>query len=669
MKNKTILFAILLVVLAGTVSAVSFKSIDLSRDEIDVGRTFKIELEVKYPESNHQIEFFIDDYMFSSRNVGSGTESIDSSEWDWDTDELNCGEHVARAELRRGNISLENISMDFTVGNLPQVSYDPELPQVGKTLIITVTDAGTSNPISGVKADIFNTMTAKTQKITSDSYGRISYRPQDAGKYRMEFSGKDYCGKREFSARKLLIIDGPNPEDPVVGELVSIALPSSVGVKLYDENGDIYLLAETKIGGGANFTVNDAGTYKIVIGELSSQYWGINKTLVVSSKDTPRITINPQKPVVGEPVTIKVESAGMPLEEAVLTVTAPDNSFDAYTTAASGSIIYTPSAIGKYSVIVEKERHQTTDKSFESKNKLEIDVSPLNPTVGELVVLTVKNQQGSTVGDVALTINEEAKGSTDAAGVYATKFMEAQVYTIEASKTETLYWGDVENLTVSGSLNIALTPDEVEIGDAVKIVVSDNAGAPLTAKLSVAKPDGSTEALESNSYTPSEAGEHTVSASKEGYQEATQKLLVSPHPVDMEYVIDGETLRIILSSRGEPLPNINVKMTSPYQSESTTDSDGAVILTITGSGDYVFEVNKGKTKPDYEIKAVQEKIIKKRNTLLLVAPVLIVVIFAAIAVFVIFSIRQSKTGKGLKTGKKEKGELLSKSKKSSLSNL
>ncbi|MFH1789050.1 MAG: hypothetical protein ABH834_06695, partial [Candidatus Altiarchaeota archaeon] len=608
--RKIIFFTILVLCLAGAASAISLKSIDLSRDDIDVGNKFKIEVEVKYPESNHQIEFFVDDYMFSSRNVGSGTEKMESSEWNWDVDELNCGEHVARAELRRGNISLENLSMAFTVGNLPVVSFDPELPQVGKNMIITVMDAGTGNPISGVKADIFNTASAKTQKITSDSFGRISYHPTDAGKYRMEFSGKDYCGKREFSARKTLIIDGPNPGDPVVGELVSIALPSSVGVKLYDENGKLYLLAETKIGGGANFTVKDPGTYTIVMGELSSQYWGVNKTIVVSSKDTPRITITPGNPVVGEPVTINAESAGEPLEDAVITVTAPDNSFDAYTTAASGSIVYTPTAIGKYSVIVEKERCQTVDKNFESKNKLAIVVSPLKPTVGESVVLTVKNQQGSTVGDVSLTINGESKGSTDAAGVYATKFTEPGEYIVTASKTSTLYWDDVENITVSGSLSMSITPENVEIGDAVKIIVSDNSGTAVSTQLSVTKPDGASETLTSNTYTPQEAGEYTIKTVKQGYREATGKLTASPHPLNLEYMVNEKTLKILVTSRGEPVSDINVKLTNPYATESLTDADGMAIITITGSGDYTFEVNKQNTKPAYEAKTIQEQIVK-----------------------------------------------------------
>jgi hypothetical protein len=644
MGKKVILASLaLLLYVTGSAFAIGFHSIKLSRTRIETGQKFSIEVELDDPETNHQVEFYVDDYLLSKKNVGS-SETIESSDWDWEVNELNCGPHTARAELKRGNVSVENVSVDFNVGRLPDASYDPEKPLVGKTLTITFTDNETGIPASGVKVDIYNTVSSKTEKRTTDGAGKITYSPENYGTYKMTLSGRDYCGKIDFNARHKLSFDGPYPENPVVGEIVSVAVPGSVGVKLLDEKGEVYLTAETKIAGGANFTVNKSGTYTLVIGDLSSRYWCVNKTLVVSDKDVPRITVTPDKSSVGEPVTITVESGGSPLDLAIVTVTSPDNSFDTYTTTSSGTVVYTPSVIGRYSVIVEKERFKTMDKSFESKNRLELDVYPRNPLVGDEVKISVKNQQGNPVGDVSITIDGTGD-STDSSGIYSKKFAKAGAYTITASKNPTLYWEASKNITVSGSLNLTLNSESVEIGDEIKMIVFDNSGAAVEAQITAVKPDGTRKTLEGSFYVPEEAGEHTLEAAKSGYESATKTITVLPRPITLDSSIEEDKLKLTLSSRGVVLPDVSLKLTSPYALESKTDSEGVAYIEIKGAGDYILEVNRENTKPLYESKTIQEKIVKKRKMLLLALPAIVIIASAALALYVIHRIKRGRSGK------------------------
>lgn len=653
-----------------TVSAVSLRSIEVSKDEIRSGDSFYIEVELKSAESGHQLDFYVDDYLFQSFNVRYDKDTIKSAYWDWDSKELDCGEHVVRAELKRGNVSVENISMPLSVGNLPVVSFDPEKPLVGKTVTITLTDAKSKSPISGVKVEIYDPVSTKTASLSTDSLGRVTFKPDNYGKYSMTFSHRTYCGKKDFYARYKLTVDGPTPEDPVVGETICLALPGSIGVKVLDSQGDLYVTGETTIGGGCNFSVSEPGNYTIVIGELSTRYWGENKSLVVLDKSAPQITISPEKPVIGEPVTFNVAAGGAPLANAILTVTAPDNSFDTFTTSSSGAVSYTPVAIGLYGVIVEKERYQSEEKSFESKNKLSIDVYPSTPNVGEEVRFAIKNQMGNPVGDVSIMIDDEVLGSTDASGIYNRSFAATGTYKIRASKSTALYWDAEKQVTVSGKLQMSLSPEQVEVGEQSMVSVFNEAGVAVSAQLKATKPDGTQATLTGNTYEPSEPGDHSITASVSGYQEASQTLKVLPHPLNLEYVVSGNSLKVAVSSHGKPVPDIVVALASPYAAERVSDSGGVVYFDIDVEGEYVFAVNVQNVDADYESKTVPKRIVKSRRMILLIVPVVIIVVLAAAAVYMIYYVKGRRRGKGKKisTGKKKKdGALLEKGKKSSLS--
>lgn len=671
MNNQAIKTIITILFLACSAQAIGFDTIELSRRNIEPDQEFKIEVQLDNPGPNHQVEFFIDDYLLSRQNIGSDSDDVDSSVWDWDINELNCGHHTASAVLKRGNVTVETARLNFTVGTLPDVSFDPEQPRSGKTVTISLTDPDTRGTISGVKVEVYDVTAGKKEKMTTDSFGRVTYRPGDHGEYRLEFIGKGYCGKRVFYARNKLIIDGPKPEDPVVGELVSIALPSSVGVKLLGEDGNVYLTAETKIGGGANFTVNDAGTYIIVIGELSSRYWGVNKTLIVSDKDVPRISFSPENPIIGEPVTIKVATGSSPIDLAVLTVTAPDNSFDAFTTSSSGSIVFNPTQIGRYSVIAEKERFKTVDQSFEAKNKLALDVKPAKPLVGEEVIFSVKNQQANPVGDVTLTFNTGESVVTDASGIYRSSFTQAGQLSVTASKTPTLYWQAAKNLTIYGTLTVTLTPAQLELGEEATIQVTDNAGNQVSAQLSATKPDGTKASVVGNKYVGDEPGVHVIVAELSGYESGDAELSVNPNPLDLVVIVDGEKIMVTLSSHGERVKDVNIKLSNPYVFEAVTDGAGVAFFDVRSAGEYVFEVNNKQTKKIYETKTQTERIIKIRNSLFLIIPLFFVIAFTAIALFIVYHLSQSKKTGKKKTkrgkGKKKSGETFEKSGGSRLS--
>jgi hypothetical protein len=322
--------------------------------------------------------------------------------------------------------------------------------------------------------------------------------------------------------------------------------------------------------------------------------------------------------------------------------------------------------VGTYTVVVEKEKYKAVDKSFESKKKLYISFSPRSPKVGEDVTLTVKDKDGNPVADALVSIDGGKSEATDASGVYVTKLIEVKTYTITASKESFMYWGSEEKLTVRGSLNLTLNPDAVEVGEEARIIVVDGMGKPITAELNVTKPDGLQQSLKDTSYIPDEPGNHTITASKDGYETAVKVFYVSTHSISLNYTIEKKMLTVAISSNGMPVQDINVKLINPYNDSSATDSNGLTYFTIQSAGDYVFEVNKEKIKKEYESKTVTEKIIKKRNTILLALPVIIVVSLAALAVFVVYQFKRRKKGRGT-VRKKSGGEApLERSEKSTL---
>ncbi len=428
-----------------------------------------------------------------------------------------------------------------------------------------------------------------------------------------------------------MLVDGPHPENPFVGELAQIAVPVGVGVKIVNSTDDVYLTAFTSISGGANFTINEPGEYTLVIGEISSEYWGMNKTLTVLGKATPDIKFTPENAVIGEALTIKATAQETPVADAFVTVTAPDGSFDTLVTSSSGEVVYTPASVGKYSVKVEKKGISPESSTFEAYNGMRIEFIPARPNVGEEVTLTVRNQMGGPVSDASVLVDDIISGVTDELGKFRLNLTEDRSYNISVRKSR--YWDAIANVTTKGGVFLKIEPELLEAGGSATVSVVNACGKRTEGIIEVLGP-GIMESVVGDSYafTPKVAGNYTVSVFKEGYNESVVSgvLTVEPHPIKVEWKVDGKNLVLLFTIHEQPAAGINVGLRGPVELNITTGNDGRIIVPLNGSGVYYVDVNKKNANPEYETKTESREIAKEYDY-----PILIAIILAVVGVVII----------------------------------
>jgi len=379
----------------------------------------------------------------------------------------------------------------------------------------------------------------------------------------------------------------------------------------------------------------------------------------------PEIAVTPVRGVIGEPVTIDVKSKGPPLPSAVVTVTGPDNSFETYTTAASGKVTYTPASIGRYSVKVEKAKYTVVDKTFEVRNKLVMELKPANPKVGQEINLTLRNQLGVPVPDTPIVVDGKAD-LTDENGGYSFTLPEAKEYNISTNKGSSMYWDASKVVTPEGVMYL-MVDGEAEIGDTVSVSLLDQDKKTTSGKIVVTTPEGFTQEITSETYTPKSAGSYGITATKPGYGRISKTLEVRPLPLDVSFTPDGSILRVGLTSHNTPIAGITVRVTTPYEREEISDEEGVVSFPIQSTGDYEIEVNTVGTLTEYESKIVSRKVKKSYKILWLLIPAAVIIAFVVVALLLIYlSHHRIKKEQGLG----DKGDVkIKKAKKSSLSGL
>lgn len=614
---------LILVLLATSVmgASSSLKDIDLSDDHVKVGEEFDVEVRVSRAESGQKLHFYVDDYEFKTVNVGTNTVDVrvEYDDNEWDMHELTCGVHTIRVVLKRGNTSIDEISETLEVGNLPKITLEPENMLAGRTNKIILKDRDSGNALSSVKIEIYNTRTGDRYEKTTNIGGTASFNPKNSGKYRLTITGK-YCGKLEFYAKKKIVIDGPRPTNPVVNEVVTIALSTGVGAKLLTMDGELYKALYTTIGGGVNFTIESAGSYILSLGDLSRTYWARNVSINVSSKEVPEVTISPARGVIGEVVSIEVKSNGAPLGDTYVTVTAPDNSFDIYTTTSSGKIVYNPKLIGEYFVNIEKDRYASVQKTFSTRNDFKVAFNPAKPRINEVVVMTVRSQLDNTVSDISVTIIDLTSGMTDSLGRYNFSLPKAETYEVRLMKTR--YWDYAVNVSAFGLLTIDLGKTTIELGKNITIGVADQSGSTIETTITATR-DGAKETI-SNVFAPSTPGVYNITVEKNGYLSDSRIVEVLPHPIEVLFDTDRDVLTIKLESHGSPVSGISVSLDGD---EAVSDEWGEVMFSIR-TGEFDIGVNQVNTIASYEIKTLSREIGKEYSILLLIVPVSLVAILA-----------------------------------------
>jgi len=637
---KRIGVLIMLVLLASSAHAASrITDIDLSDKRIKETDSFRIEVTVKNPESGMILEFYVNKDKINTVNVGSSKDDYESNTIDLKDEPLGCGTHIAKAVLkyRENDEEISSLSMDFSIGNLPNIRIEPERPLVNKDVKIYLTDPETKSPVVGVKIQIDYTVNweDKTSKGSTNIEGYRSFTPVTYGRYDIIIDDNEYCGETRFYAKNILRMDGPHPENPVVGELVHLAVPMGVGVKVLDKNGDKYLTAFTTAGGGANFTINESGNYTLVVGELNSRYWGINKNMTVAKRPVPEIEFNPTTAVVGKSISLSVTSRDSPLTDADITISGPDKSFDDFVTPSSGKISFTPMSVGEYTITVEKPRYDSISQAVLVKNELYLEIEPKVPAVGGNVTLIVRNQLGHVVAAVAVLLDDEEMGITDAGGRYTLRLAEPKNYTIKASKRDIRYWDAEIKVAPATELRIELESELVRVGDFTQVIVYDKLGTPIEAGLTAKDPEGKTTQINANTFTPTTHGVHTIIATKIGYGTTSKEVEVKASPINVDWNSKGRNLILTLTSNNKPVKDITVAFSEPVEGTLKTKSDGTISLPLKTSGKYIIEVNKVEKNEDYESKTESRTIKKDYRIWLLLFLVMIVIAGAFIVVYII----------------------------------
>ncbi len=635
MESKSrVVFCILLILSLGSyAAALSTRGITVSDDPVDYWDSFEVTAELGGDTCSLVADFYVDDFRFARQNVGCGDNEItgkfDLDKDDWELRGITCGPHKARVELLRLNTIMLNDSVDFNIGTVPDLEFTPLKPTPGKDVRVKLKDPDTGNVLKTVDVRIRDQFGGDPVSRRTGGDGTFTFKPNVAGEYTMSVLERDYCGDIKFYIKRPMIVDGPHPENPVVNENILIAVPTgaSVGVKVIDSAGELYQTVPVSYNGGANFTISDPGDYTIVVGELSTRYWSLNKTLTVSERPVPEITIAPEQPVVGKPITITVKSRDDPLQAATVAVQKPDGVEREYTTSSGGTVNYDAvTATGEYTIRVSKAKYETVSDTFEAYHGFNVVLEPESPTVQDTITMTVNDQDGNPVGDALVEIPEAGfRRVTDMGGRLTLNLQEPREHSIQITKD--LFWDKTVQLTPYGMLSIGDCVSEFELGNSVTISVFDNFNDPITADIKVTDPDGIVRyySSESQTITPEKPGSHVVTVSKTNYLSANTTFTVTPHPLELTSTMDSGRLFINVTSRGEGVPGLRVSVARDGTVlNGTTNDEGVVSFEMRSEGNLTVTVNQGAGNRVYEEKVVDQQVVRAYNLVLLTTPLLLI---------------------------------------------
>lgn len=661
-------FAILLVLLllVPAVTGVHIRDIDVEPDDYEIDKDDKISVEVEFSGSpcNSKVLFFLDDVLFSSKNLRCDTDDIESNSWDLGEREVECGIHEIRVELFKSNEKIQTVNQTIRIGRVPEITITPERPLVDKQMIIEfIEEDGT--PARNIVVDIYRVKkgvgSAKDYDTGSD--GKLKFTPKETGEYRFTIDDSNYCGSESFYVKKTLIVDGPKPSNPKIGDPVTFALSGSVGAKLVKSDGETTPLYTT-ISGGVNFSVDEGGTYTLVLGELSTEYWGVNKTIVIEDKADISLLIEPENPVIGRSILINTRVDGKALSGVDIEIEDQTSGIKRYTTDLNGVMNFIPDSIGLHRVYAKKKGYKESKKDFRVYNSLHVFFEPASPSPGQEVTLIAKNQLGYLIDGVNVFIPEiPVGGKTDNNGMF--KFTPVKVgrYTVGLNKES--YWDVEKELNISGLLELNLEKNVMEIGESVTILTLDENGNQVSTSIKIRKPDGSEEILDGMIYTPEEIGKYQISAGGDGYVISTKELTVNPHPLEVNTAVEGDVLVIKTVSTYGPVAGITLLLKTATKDETLVTDENGISRTSLEEGEVRIIANTINVNREYGIKDITQEIRREHNYGMLALFLVAIVIFAVVAIFV----SGSKGDKGTET-RKESSLLESRGKgKSGLSSL
>lgn len=659
------LFLVLFLALTPAVTAVNVDlDVDLADKTLDVGDSLTVVINLENPsetkDTDIDVKIYVDSVLVYDDDWNdvalvedvTWTRSISSSSFDnvWDDNlmDYDCGSHTLRVELSDDVDEEDEIDFDIE-GEELSFSVDPSDPGIEDKITVTVLDED-DDELKG--ANVKFTHLEENEEwddddkyVTDDAntHGEVEIKPSTESRFKSDPQGKyqidvwdgGYCkDTTTINVQYNLTIGDLEPLNPIAGENFKVQLTDGRGNGVYLVNvtisgpGTSPYTKRTDSSGWVYFNVDTAGDY--VLYAAKTGYPDISKIVTVSSRSSTEISLNPSEPVVGEQVTINVKSSGSPLGGATIYMKQPDGSTNKLsgTTSSNGEITYTPTQVGYYTITASKARYSNISTTYQALNKFSVEKPSSDVcTVGNDVIITVRNQNGDPVANAAVSIQGTATtGYTDSNGRFTFTLQESKEYTLVIEKNSFKQ----ETVTVSsqGAISLHLGSTQGEILEPLLVTVLDSSGTLTVATIRITKPDGTIlSRVESNySFTPEEPGTYTITALKENCADATTSIEVSPRSIALTTSFNGDRLNILASSHGEVVSGLKLTVTSPSSNtqEVVTDESGSATVITAETGDYVLAV--GDSKYESTSAMVTKQSFLRRNLVWIILAILVIVV-------------------------------------------
>lgn len=635
-KKAVILSLVVFMASIQSFAAAYIDSLDIP-SQIPMEGDFRITARLSGDTCGAQARFYIDKKFLNSNSLGCSRRTTESEMVNPSLDGFACGAHSLIVQVLKEDDILANYSQEVSFGNMPVISVSDGAKD-SREVTISFIDNATGKPVTYLKTKIYNLRkgTNSAERHSTDSEGKLTYSSRDTGEYRLIIEDSDYCGEKFFYIKRPLYFEGPYPKSPIIGDLISMAVPAGVGVKVYDSAGSLFLIGATSITGGVNYTINQSGNYTVVIGDETSLYGTANVSLYVSAKASDSLAAVPEKANrLVDPVAISLKADGSPLANATITIEDPEGLLEDISSGANGTIYYTPQLAGIYIVTYSDPKHLGAQTKFEARSSFLLDYTPKEPQVDSDINIYARDHLNNLVPGATVSIKDVTYGLTSADGKYTFRVSEPKKYTALVTRAD--YWDGTIEFTAISPLNIELTPEEFELGGTVHVTAYDSRRNVLDAEMIVASPDGSISAF-NGTFTPVMVGSYQVTASKKGFIPSSTNFSVKSHPLELSISISGDRILVNTTSHGMPAPRIPLVVEKVSGKEKiVSDGSGHAVIRIRNDGRVKISANSEGENPDYGKITVVRNIVKMHDYSGLIMGLSAVALVALIAIAVVYA--------------------------------
>jgi hypothetical protein len=613
-------------------------------NEIPMEGDFRITARLSGDVCGAQARFYIDQKFINSNALACGRKTTESDTISPSADGFACGAHTLAVLLSKEDDLLANYTTGVSFGNQPLIEVS-EGSKGSREVTVDFKDNRTGNPVTYLKTRIYNVRkgTQSSEWHTTDSQGRIVYSSRDTGEYRLMIVDSDYCGEVFFYIKRPLYFEGPFPKDPIVGDLLSMAVPGGVSVKVYNSTGSLYLTGATSITGGVNYTISEPGNYTVVVGDKNSLYGTANVSIYVAAKASNSIEVAPVKALRGSPVALTLKADGVPLANATITVENPEGMLEDMSSGINGTIDYTPDQTGIYIVTFSDPKHLGAETRFEVRNSFLLDYTPKEPEVDADINVYARDHLNNLVPGATVSIKDVTYGLTGSDGKYTFRVSEPKKYTVLVTRSD--YWDSAIEFTTISPLYLEIIPEEFELGETVRVRAFETRRNVVAADLVVISPDGSSSSF-NGSFTPENVGAYEVFASKKGYISTSGNFSVKAHPLEMAIAIAGDRIIVNTTSHGLPAAKIPLVVEKTSGREKiVSDGQGHAVIRIKNDGRIKISANPEGENPDYGKITVVRNIVKMHDYSGLIMGLSAVALVALIAIAVVYAAPRWESGR------------------------